>query len=67
MEVRLLLAWRATLSSVFLMQLCNTHFSVGSVLEVSQEGFMRRGNLFFGANNNNGWEEYMLLDAQAVL
>lgn len=63
MEMKLLLAW----SSVFLIQLYNTHFSVGSVLEVSQEGLMRRGNFFFGANNINGWEEYMFLDAQAVL
>lgn len=67
MDLRLLLAWKTTLSSVLLMQLCNTHISVGSVLEVSQEGFVRRGILFFGANNINGWEEYMFLDAQAVL
>lgn len=65
MEVR---PWRATLSSVScLIQLCNTHFSMGSMLKLSQEGFVRRGNLFFGASNNNGWEEYMFLDAQAVL
>lgn len=43
-------------------------FAVGSVLQVSQAGFVRRGHLFFGPNNiilRGG--EYEFLDAQAVL